>query len=131
VLDLGRAVRNFTPEQRRAILAQYPTCVGPGCTVAGRDCQAHHLEWWDDGGPTDLANGIPLCWHDHHLVHEKRWSVARDPTTGNIDWYRPDGTHAGHTHPRIRPKPIPIRDDLRERAIARARALKDDMALAM
>ncbi|MDQ1520564.1 MAG: hypothetical protein QOI55_1637, partial [Actinomycetota bacterium] len=63
-------------------------------------------------------------WHDHHLVHEKRWQITRDTTTGTIHWYRPDGTPAGTTHPRVKPKPIPIRDPLRDTTLKRARALK-------
>jgi hypothetical protein len=82
VLDLGRAVRTFTPEQYRAILVQYPTCAGPGCAVPASDCEMHHLERWEHGGPTDLGNGIPLCWHDHHLVHEQRWRPHEIPSPG-------------------------------------------------
>jgi hypothetical protein len=131
VLDLGRATRTFTPEQYRAILAQYPTCTGLGCTVPSSECEMHHTDWWEHGGATDLGNGLPLCGHDHHLVHEQRWQVARDPRTGIIDWYRPDNTHAGQTHPRTRPQPIPIlatpadteTDDLAALTRARAYAL--------
>jgi hypothetical protein len=73
----------------------------------------HHVDWWSADGPTDVGNGAPLCWHDHHYVHELRWRIERDPQTGIVTWYQPDGTHAGTTHPRQRPEPVPIR---RERA---------------
>jgi hypothetical protein len=109
VLDLGRAVRTFTLAQRRAIVAQYPTCVGVGCNVPSSEARLHHEWWWDDGGPTDLANAVPLCGHEHWLVHEGHWRVARDPDTGIVTWYRPDGRVYGHVHPRARPAPIPIR----------------------
>jgi hypothetical protein len=109
VLDLGRATRTFTLEQSRALQAQYPTCVMPGCNVASVDCQMHHVDPYEHGGPTDLANGVPVCWHDHHRFHEYRWTITRDPTTGDVDVYRPDGTHAGTTHPRRRPDPIPLK----------------------
>ncbi len=107
VLDLGRAVRNFTAAQRRALIAQYPTCVGLNCPVPASDCEMHHLDWWEHDGPTDLGNGAPLCWHEHHLVHELGYSITRDPVTGIVEWYDPDGNHLGTSHPRVRPKPIP------------------------
>jgi hypothetical protein len=108
VLDLGRAVRTFTPTQRRAITIQYPTCVFPGCTIPAPHCRMHHLDWWDHDGPTDVGNGIPLCRHHHHLPHELGWHVERDPTTGVVTWYRPDSTHAGETPPRAKPPPVGI-----------------------
>jgi hypothetical protein len=123
VLDLGRATRTFTPEQYRALLVQYPTCAGVGCRVSSSACEMHHVDWWDRDGPTDLGNGVPLCWHDHRLVHEQRWRIERDPDTGTIDWFRPDGTHAGTTRPRRRPDPIPIRDHHRELVRARVAEL--------
>jgi uncharacterized protein DUF222 len=107
VLDMGRTVRSFTNAQRRAIIVQYPTCVAPGCRIPAAECRMHHLDWWDHDGPTDLGNGIPLCWHDHHLVHELGWHVERDSTTGIVAWYRLDGSYAGESHPRRPPPPIP------------------------
>jgi hypothetical protein len=85
----------------------------------------HHVDWWDHNGRTDCGNGLPVCGHDHYKVHEGGWRVERDPQTGTIDWYRPDGTHAGQTHPRTRPKPIPVHnaDDDTIRARERAQAL--------
>jgi hypothetical protein len=107
VLDQGRATRTFTPEQYRALLVQYPTCVAPGCRVPASECSMHHLDWWEHGGTTDIGNGAPLCWHHHHLPHEKRWRIERDPSTGVVTWIKPDGSCAGTTSPRARPKPIP------------------------
>jgi uncharacterized protein DUF222 len=127
VVDMGRAVRSFTPAQRRAITVQYPRCVFPGCTIAAPRCRVHHLDWWDHDGPTDLGNGIPLCRHHHHHPHELGWHVERNPDTGIVTWYRPDSTHAGTTQPRAKPPPIrlthPTDDELDQLAIARALAL--------
>jgi hypothetical protein len=109
VLDMGRAVRSFTPAQRRAISIQYPSCAFPGCAIPTSRCRMHHLDWWDDDGPTDLGNGIPLCRHHHHLPHELGWHVERHPMNGIVSWYRPDSTAAGETHPRTKPPPIPLR----------------------
>jgi uncharacterized protein DUF222/HNH endonuclease len=125
VLDLGRARRTFTTEQRRAIIVQYPTCVGPGCRVPASECRMHHIAWWEQGGTTDTTNGVPLCWHDHHLVHEKHWRIERDPDTGIIEWFKPDGTPAGTVKPRARPRPIPRRipKELRDAVQARVEEL--------
>jgi hypothetical protein len=108
VLDMGRAVRSFTPTQRRAITIQYPTCAFPGCTIAAPHCRMHHLDWWDHDGPTDLGNGVPLCRHHHHLPHELGWHIERDRNTGVVTWYRPDTSPAGETHPREKPPPIRV-----------------------
>jgi hypothetical protein len=124
VLDLGRAKRTFTPEQYRAIVAQYPTCVGLGCHVPASECTLHHIDWWTRGGFTDLANGAPVCAHDHRLLHEHGWRIERDYETGVITWFMRDGTVAGTSEPRGPTRRIPIRDDLAEMARARARALK-------
>ena len=40
------------------------------------DC--HHIEEWEIGGPTDLANLALLCEHHHHLIHTKVWSMSGD-----------------------------------------------------
>ena len=109
VLDLGRAVRSFTAAQRRAILAQYPRCIGLGCAIPGSECQLHHIDWWDrDHGPTDVGNGVPVCSHDHHLLHELGWTIERDAETGRVTWFRPDGRPAGVSTPRAKPPPIAL-----------------------
>jgi hypothetical protein len=109
VLKMGRGTRTFTPGQARVLRTMYPTCVMPGCTVPSSNCDMHHAHTWEDGGDTDVGNGAPVCWHDHHLFHEHRWTIVRDPTTGQVDIYRADGTHVGTTLPRPRPGPVPIR----------------------
>jgi hypothetical protein len=79
MLDMGRAVRSFTPVQRRAITVQYPTCAFPGCTIPAPSCRMHHLDWWDHSGATDLGNGIPLCRHHHHHPHRTRLARRTRP----------------------------------------------------
>jgi len=60
VLDLGRARRLFSPAQRQALAEQHGGCAFPGCDHPPSYTEAHHLQWWSHGGPTDLANGMPL-----------------------------------------------------------------------
>jgi hypothetical protein len=98
VLDVGRARRVATREQRQALRAMYRTCGHPGCTVGFDDCDIHHVSPWVPNGLTDLDNLLPLCSRHHHAVHEGGWTLtlAADRT---IALRRPDGTlhHDGST----------------------------------
>ena len=93
ILDHGRSRRLFTAAQRRALLVRYRfRCGFPGCDRPAGWLRMHHLdEWTRDHGPTDLANGVPLCDHDHHLVHEGGYTLTR-ATNGQITAHTPDGT---------------------------------------
>jgi HNH endonuclease len=78
VLDAGRTTRVATRAQRRTLRAMYPTCAFPGCDRSFDWCQIHHIVPWEQGGPSDLANLLPLCSHHHHLVHEGGWRLSLD-----------------------------------------------------
>ncbi|MEM8620430.1 MAG: HNH endonuclease signature motif containing protein [Actinomycetota bacterium] len=70
-LDVGRAKRTATTEQRQALAAMHATCAHPGCTMPFDSCRIHHVDWWTrDVGGTDLDNLLPLCERHHHQVHE-------------------------------------------------------------
>lgn len=79
-LDLGRAKRLFTPAQRKALLIRDRTCRAEGCDVPGTWCEAHHLDPWHTGGPTDLTNALLLCSHHHHRAHHPDHRTDRLPT---------------------------------------------------
>ncbi|HKJ57052.1 MAG TPA: DUF222 domain-containing protein [Nitriliruptoraceae bacterium] len=92
VLDVGRATRTWSQPQRRAINARDRHCRGPTCTRPIGWTQIHHIRWWKrDRGPTDLDNGIALCMHCHHLVHDRGWSVSLEPATAAATWTSPTG----------------------------------------
>ncbi|GAB3027962.1 hypothetical protein GCM10011376_16700 [Nocardioides flavus (ex Wang et al. 2016)] len=76
-LDLGRARRLFSPAQRKALLVRDRTCRAEGCDVPGTWCDAHHLDPWHTGGRTDLADGVLLCNHHHHRIHDDAFRVER------------------------------------------------------
>jgi hypothetical protein len=78
-LNLGRATRLASRAQRRALRAIYATCGVHGCAVKFDNCQPHHVTFWENGGPTDLANLVPLCSRHHHLVHEGGWRLGIGP----------------------------------------------------
>ena len=80
VVDVGRAKRLATADQRRAPRAMHQTCAAPDCPVRFGDCDIHHLREWKEGGLTNLENLIPLCSKHHHLIHERQWRPpARAP----------------------------------------------------
>ena len=53
---------------RRALEHRHRTCAVPGCGTT-RGLHAHHIRHWEDGGPPELANLVPLCPYHHRLHH--------------------------------------------------------------
>ena len=78
-LEVGRATRVVTPAQRAALAVRDRGCVLPGCERPLAWCDAHHLEHWVDGGPTDLGNLALLCRAHHRAVHEGGWRLIHGP----------------------------------------------------
>jgi hypothetical protein len=77
VLDLGRSARLFSTAQKVALLERDGGCAWPGCQRPPSHAEAHHIAWWErDHGPTDLSNGIMLCSHHHHRVHDDGWRIV-------------------------------------------------------
>ena len=72
-LDRGRSRRHADRAQRRALRAMYRHCAIPGCRVPFQKCEIHHLVRWEDGGPTDLHNLLPVCAHHHDRIHADGW----------------------------------------------------------
>ena len=69
-LDLGRRSRLFTDTQRAALALSHETCAANGCERPFAWTEIHHRDPWARGGPTDLANAIPLCWFHHRRIHD-------------------------------------------------------------
>lgn len=57
----------------------------------------HHLWAWEDGGPTDLANGCFQCRRHHRLLHAGFRAIGHPNAT--LTFYRPDHTIIGSTAP--------------------------------
>ncbi len=107
-LDMGRAVRTFTPDQYRALVVPDGGCRFPGCDVGPLHTEAHHVdEWVHHSGPTDLANGMLVCrGRGHHtFLHEGRGRVEGN-ANGRLDFFARDGTWLGFSEPRVPPKRI-------------------------
>jgi hypothetical protein len=69
VLDVGRSQRTFPPHIRRALTLRDGGSAWPGCDRSAGWCEAHHLTWWIDNGPTSLDNGALLCGFHHRQIH--------------------------------------------------------------
>jgi len=83
-IDVGRSKRLATVHQRRALEAIYPTCAIPDCEMIFDNCNVHHIEYWENGGLTDLSNMVPLCSRHHHAAHEGGWKLQLDPETREL-----------------------------------------------
>ena len=86
----------FASEKLRLMLgAEHPTCAWVGCTKPVTECQMHHIKRWQDGGPTNVANLVPLCQY-HNAINDDdpahptgRGRVDR--INGRIYWLPPGG----------------------------------------
>lgn len=75
-LALGRADRLFSRAQKAALAKRDKGCITPGCGMPVAWTEAHHVVWWEQGGATDIDNGVLLCSHCHHEVHAGRLRVV-------------------------------------------------------
>ena len=91
-LDVGRAHRLVPWWIRRALYARDRGCRWPGCTTPAAWTDAHHLNPWHVVHRTRIDELVLLCRFHHVCVHEGRWGIHLDPTTGQVSVTRPDGT---------------------------------------
>ncbi len=111
-LDHGRAIRYATPAQRRAIAVRDGGCVFPGCDAPIGWLDAHHVDPFDHGGPTDTDQMAGLCrWHHRHVAHGARWTMGI--TTDGSTWFTSPSGHTfwGQQHGRQRTDPPPDPED--------------------
>jgi hypothetical protein len=105
-LGVGRTRRSVPPWLSRHLRRRDQGCRFPGCGRT-RHLQAHHIEHWAEGGPTDAGNLCLVCTRHHRLIHEEGWGLRGSPD-GDLAFVRPDG----------RPLvcgPPPTREELRNR----------------
>ena len=99
-LELQQTTRLANREQRRALRAMYKGCAVPGCCVAWDHVVIHHLKYFRNGGPTDIANLLPLCHKHHHLAHEGGWRFSLD-TNRDLTIVHRDGTQMTTGPPKV------------------------------
>jgi hypothetical protein len=74
-IGAGRSTRTISRRLRRALEHRDGMCVVPGCG-ATRGLHAHHLQHWEDGGPTELDNLVLLCPYHHRLHHRGELTIT-------------------------------------------------------
>ncbi len=89
-LDLGRQVRFFPRNHRRALRFRDGRCIWPGCDLPGEWCDADHALDYINHGRTAVTNGRFLCPRHHHL-RDKGWHVDHDPANGHTSVTSPLG----------------------------------------
>jgi len=90
IVHTGTTRRRPTVSQKRRILANYPTCVFPGCRMPASQCDIDHTTPWSHGGETSVENNAPLCRHDHVGRHKAGWVYVR-LADGQHQWTSPHG----------------------------------------
>ena len=94
-LEVGRTSRVVTAAQRAALVVRDGGCAMAGCQRPPAWCEAHHLQHWLHGGPTDLDNLALICRAHHRAVHEGGWRLHRDPD-GRLTATPPHRKHTTH-----------------------------------
>ncbi|WP_146071013.1 HNH endonuclease signature motif containing protein, partial [Cryobacterium sp. Y57] len=106
ILYLGDTVRCFTTTQRTAIAARDEGCIIPGCTIPARWSEIHHVIPWHKHGPTNIDNGVLLCWFHHHTITTNGWNIrminGKPHIRGPVLWdptqtWRPTPSHRANT----------------------------------
>jgi hypothetical protein len=97
VLYVGREYRTAPPRLRRALEARDRHCQAPGCGRHPRRCNAHHVQHWEHGGDTTIANCLLLCDRHHRALHSGALTITRNKTK------RPTESGYFRVHPPDRP----------------------------
>ena len=89
-LDYGRKTRTVPPALKRALIDKFHgLCAADGCNSRYR-LEAHHKTPWSEGGRTDQADLVLLCWFHHHVViHQWGYELFGHPDHGRIRFRKP------------------------------------------
>jgi hypothetical protein len=101
-LDVGREERFATDAQRRLLDVRDGGCAVPGCDRPASWCDAHHIEFWEHGGRTDIDNLVLTCRHHHTRIHAGHLTVTM--VDHHPRFHLRDGTEVVATRP---PPPAP------------------------
>jgi 5-methylcytosine-specific restriction protein A len=105
-IDYGREVRVATARQRELLDLRDHHCRWPGCDRPASWCDAHHVWFWEQGGPTDLDNLVLLCRRHHRRLHRPGYRAKLLPDA-TFEITRPDGTTEQSDPPGYLPAPFP------------------------
>jgi hypothetical protein len=90
ILDYGTTTRTVPANLFNALVIRDRHCRFPGCDRPPEWCEAHHVRWVLDGGPTSLDNLTLQCSRHHHLLHSPGWAAKLLPD-GTFVVSGPDG----------------------------------------
>ena len=76
-IDLGRAQRLFTKEQRDLLAVLDGGCTAPGCDRPPSWCEVQHTDRWANLGETNLDKATLHCNADHHRADAEGWKYKR------------------------------------------------------
>ena len=75
-LALGR-VRSASDAQRVILAIRDGGCIA--CATHSEHCHAHHIDYYEDGGHTDIPNLANLCEPCHLDHHQRHWPIETPP----------------------------------------------------
>lgn len=88
-LNAGRSTRTIPPRLRKFVIGRDDGCSAAGCTSRYR-LQVHHRQHWADGGQTDAANLVTLCWYHHHVtIHQRGYIIDPQSPSGRLRFVAP------------------------------------------
>jgi Domain of unknown function (DUF222) len=108
ILDYGTTTRTVPANLFNALVIRDRHCRFPGCDRPPEWCEAHHVRWVIDHGPTSLDNLTLQCSRHHHLLHTPGWHAKLLPDATLIVT-TPDG-HTLESRPAGKPPPRPPRE---------------------
>ena len=73
---LGRS-RNASDAQRLILAVRDGGCIG--CELTSEHTQAHHIDYFENGGLTEMPNLAPLCERCHHDLHQHDTKIDTPP----------------------------------------------------
>ena len=96
-LALGRT-RNASDAQRLILAARDGGCIG--CEHTTEHTEAHHINHYNNGGPTDIANLASLCRPCHKDLHQHHRKITTPPNgRPRLQPPEPTNTKSSSRHP--------------------------------
>jgi Domain of unknown function (DUF222) len=110
ILDYGTTTRSVLVNLYNALVIRDRHCRFPGCDRPPEWCEAHHVRWVTEGGPTALDNLALVCSRHHHLLHTPGWHAKLLPDA-TLEITDPHGrVHTTTAPDPSRAPPLPLRE---------------------
>ena len=112
LLGINPAERTPNRRLRRYLEHRDGGCVHPLCTQK-RWLHAHHLQHWEDGGPTEPGNLVCLCPSHHRALHHGDFTIVGNPEHGDLVFHDARGRRIEPPAPGAAPLPPPTQPTYR------------------